>query len=205
MKDEEIVRLYWQRDEAALTATQEKYGGFCRGIARNILGSEQDAQECWNDLLSRAWASIPPQRPQRLQVWLGRVVRNLALDRWRQAGAQKRGADGGNAKGRHTHGHNAPQDAAGMPQLLEELAACVPDPHTPETSLENSELARCLDGWLRGLPRWERCLFIRRYWNGEPLQALAAQTGLTPSQLAQRMYQLRASLRAALEKEDIFL
>lgn len=185
MEDEAIVALFWQRNENAIAACQQKYGGFCGSIARNILGSAEDAEECVNDALGAAWDSIPPQRPRQLRIFLGCVTRNLALSRWRSANAQKRGS--------------------GMCQLLGELEDCVPDVHTPETALENQTLAACIEDWLRGLPKAERVLFLRRYWLGTPLKELAAAAGETPAKLAQRMYRLRGGLRAALEKEGIHL
>ena len=110
MDDGQIVELYWQRDEAAIRETEEKYGALCRGIAQSILKSAQDAEECASDALLQAWNAIPPQRPQRLGAWLGRVTRNLALNAWRRDRAQKR--------------------QGGMAALLDELAECIPGPVT---------------------------------------------------------------------------
>ncbi|MCM1441866.1 MAG: sigma-70 family RNA polymerase sigma factor, partial [Roseburia sp.] len=90
MEDSRIVELYWRRDEAAVGETERKYGALCRGVARNILGVDEDAEECVNDALHQAWTSIPPQRPDKLRAWLCRVVRNLALNRWERDHAQKR-------------------------------------------------------------------------------------------------------------------
>ena len=91
MEDGQIVALYWRRDEAALRETQRKYAALCRSVAKNILGGEEDAEECVNDALLQAWNAIPPQRPRRLGAWLARVTRNLALNRWDRDHAQKRG------------------------------------------------------------------------------------------------------------------
>lgn len=84
MEDSEIVALYWQRDESAVSETEEKYGALCRSVAGRILGSAEDAEECVNDALHQAWTSIPPQRPGRLGAWLGKVTRNLALNAWKR-------------------------------------------------------------------------------------------------------------------------
>ena len=89
MEDRQIVALYWRRDEAALGETQRKYAALCRSVAKNILGGEEDAEECVNDALLQAWNAIPPQRPRRLGAWLARVTRNLALNRWDRDHAQK--------------------------------------------------------------------------------------------------------------------
>lgn len=80
MEDIQIVELYWQRDERAVAETERKYGAFCYGIAKNILSIKEDAEECVNDTYHRAWNAIPPQRPVYLRSWLGKIVRNLAIN-----------------------------------------------------------------------------------------------------------------------------
>ena len=114
MEDTEIIDLYWQRDQRAIDETHGKYGGFLAGIAWNILRSHSDAEECVNDTYLRTWNAIPPARPSAFRAWLGRIVRNLSLDRWKQSRTAKRGGDG-------------------MEVLLGELDDCVPEPHGTET------------------------------------------------------------------------
>ena len=94
MEDTEIIDLYWQRDQRAIDETHGKYGGFLAGIAWNILRSHSDAEECVNDTYLRTWNAIPPARPSAFRAWLGRIVRNLSLDRWKQSRTAKRGGDG---------------------------------------------------------------------------------------------------------------
>lgn len=185
MEDSQIVELYWRRDEAAIGETERKYGALCRGVARNILGTDEDAEECVNDALHQAWNAIPPQRPDRLGAWLGRVTRNLALNLWSKNRARKR--------------------YAGMTALLDELADCVPAPVSVERELEGQELSAAIDRWLRSLPRGDRVLFLRRYWYGVELRELAAERGVSPNRLAQKMFRLRQSLKNALEKEGFAL
>lgn len=180
MEDSEIVDLYWRRDERAIEETGRKYGSLCRSVAGNILGAE-DAEECVNDALHQAWTSIPPQRPDRLGAWLGKVTRNLALNLWDKNRARKR--------------------YAGMTALLDELAECVPGPITVEKELEDRELSTAIDRWLRALPREDRVMFLRRYWYGVELRELAAKRGVSPNRLAQKMLRLRRSLKHTLEKE----
>jgi len=97
MDDEKIVQLYWDRDERAIPATAEKYGNYCNAIAENILANREDAEECVNDTYLRAWNSMPPHRPGILSAFLGKITRNLALNRLRQNGAEKRGGGAVNA------------------------------------------------------------------------------------------------------------
>ena len=106
MDDNLIIDLYWQRNEQAVAETEAKYGPYCRSIAYGILQNNQDTEECVNDTWLRAWDSIPPQRPGRLSAFLGRIARNLALDRYDYNHAAKR---------------SGPFD-----QLLSELSECIP-------------------------------------------------------------------------------
>ena len=109
------------------------------------------------------------------------MVRNLALNRWERDHARKR--------------------YGGMTALLSELEDCVPSPGGVEREVEDRELSAAIDGWLRTLPREDRVLFVRRYWYGTALQTLAAERGISPNRLAQKMFRLRQGLREALEKE----
>ncbi len=181
MDDGQIVELYWRRDEGAVRETQIKYGALCRTIARNILGGEEDTEECVNDALLQAWNAIPPERPRRLGAWLARVTRNLALNRWNRDHAQKR--------------------YGGAAALLSELEDCLPAPSGVERELESKELSAAVDRWLRTLSKEDRTAFLRRYWYGVPLQDLAEERGEAPAKLAQRMLRLRRGLKKALKKE----
>ena len=82
MEDAQIISLYWARDEGAIPASDEKYGGLCRALSRNILGSSEDAEECVNDTWHRAWNAMPPQKPQCLRAFFAAITRNLSLNRW---------------------------------------------------------------------------------------------------------------------------
>ena len=158
MDDTRIIDLYWQRSERAIAETDAKYGAYCRMVALNITGDTRDGEECVSDTYQQAWTSIPPLRPQRLRPWLGRVVRNLAINRWRRNHAQKR--------------------YAGLEALFSELEECIPSGETAERRLEEGELTQVLNGWLASLSQSDRVLFLRRYWNGEPLKELEQAYGL---------------------------
>lgn len=186
MEDGEIVALYWARDERAIRETDEKYGPFCRGMARNLLGSPEDAEECVSDTYLEAWNSMPEDRPDLLRPWLGRVLRLNAIDRWRSSRRQKR--------------------FGGVETLVLELEECVPSyADDPQQALEAAELGALVERWLATLRGEERRLFLRRYWNGEALNALASESGLAPALLAQRLRRLRLKLKDYLKKEGVTL
>jgi len=185
MEDFQIISLYFERDEAAISETATKYGAFCHGIALNILSINADADECVNDTYLQAWNSIPPQKPDKLGAWLGKVVRNIAFNLWKKNHRQKR--------------------YAGMEQLLNELEDCIPSPASVEHQIEEQELTEIINTWLASLPRTDHILFMRRYWNGEALNALAKESGMSPANMAKKMYRLRQNLKCKLEKEGYSL
>ena len=86
-----------------------------------------------------------------------------------------------------------------------ELEDCVPAPVTVEREIEEQELTEAINTWLAALAKNDRVLFVRRYWNGEPVNALAKEAGISPANMAKRMYRLRQSLKTTLEKEGYSL
>lgn len=183
MEDVQIIDLYWLRDESAIRETDVKYGGFCHRMAMNILHSFPDSEECVSDCYGRCWDTMPPQRPGSLRAYLGTIIRNLSISRYRSSRAQKR--------------------FGGAEVLLSELAECVPAPENVQRTVEAEELGGLISGWLDGLDREDRVLFIRRYWNGEAVKELAGELGVRPNALTKRLLRLREGLRRSLEKEGI--
>lgn len=183
MEDKQIIELYFRRDESAIIETKEKYGSFCFKIANNILGIEEDAQECLNTVLYNAWKKIPPAKPEKLGAWLGKTVRNTALSLYRKNHAVKR--------------------YCGINLLLEELAEIIPDRKTVEYEADEMELSKVLNDWLHSLKQIDRVMFVRRYWQGIPLKELAKEQNISPNKLAQKMFKLRNSLKEYLIKEGI--
>ena len=133
MDDWDILDLFFTRSEQAIVELDAKYGAIFHALAYNILASREDADECVNDAYLGAWNAIPPERPEHLGAWLGRVVRNVALGRWQHAHARKRNR--------------------GMTTLLSELEECIPSPQNVETALDEQELGERISIWLRSLPQ----------------------------------------------------
>jgi len=183
MQDTGIIELYWNRDERAIAESDRHYGRFCRRIAMSILSSLEDSEECVNDTWYRSWDSMPPQRPASLAAYFGRIVRNLSISRYRASHAKKR--------------------FDGITILLSELEDCVPSRETVSQAVDDKLLTEVVDKWLEQLSKDDRVLFVRRYWYGDAVNALARECGCTQNQMAQRMLRLRNGLRAALEQEGI--
>ena len=182
MEDAQIVNLYWQRSAEAIPATAERYGRYCAAVARNVLGDERDAEECVNDTYLAAWNSMPANRPARLAPYLGKITRNLALDRLAERRARKRG--GGAAE-----------------ECIDELAECLPGDGDPEGAAERQELSERIDRFLRSLPEKERDVFVARYWYMAAVEDIARSFGFSRSKTAGMLHRTRKKLRKALETE----
>lgn len=182
MDDNAILDLYFARDERGLTGAAAKYGGYCSAIAINLLGKIQDAEECVNDTWLGSWRAIPPTRPLNLRVYLGRLCRNLALNRLRYSSAQKRG--GGSA-------------------LLEELEECLSGGQTPDQAFDAKETGAAISRFLEGCDPTARTLFLRRYWYGESVADAARFCGLPVGTAKSTLSRTRTKLKEALEKEGV--
>lgn len=185
MDDQAIIALYLARDPEAIAQTDLAYGPFCTSIAMNLLGVSEDAQECVNDTYHAAWNQIPPDLPQLLRAYLGRITRNISISRFRRDHSEKRFAP--------------------AQLLLSELDDCVPDSRTPEAELEAKELGRSISRWLYSQSKQDRYIFIRRYWYGDSVKALSARLGILPNTISQRLRRMRSSLKEALEAEGVTL
>lgn len=181
MNDNEIIRLYWQRSESAISESQQKYGGYCGTIARNILRSAEDAEECVNDTWVKSWNVIPPTKPDRLSVFFGKITRCLAIDRWRSTSAQKRG-----------NGE--------VSLCLDELAECVSD---SDSFAEDLIIKDALERFLRRLKADTAQLFMLRYWYMMPIKQIAKKHYMSEGAVKMKLSRTRAALKEFLEKEGI--
>ena len=182
MDDEQIIDLYWQRSETAMTQTQTKYGNFLLSIANRILSDQEDARECVNDTYWGAWNAIPPTRPRVLSAFLGKMTRRISIDRWRHLSAERRG--GGT-----------------VPLALEELAGCIPGGSDPAAAVEAKELAKAIDSFLNTLPQTEQQVFVLRYFHLAGILEIARRYRITESKVKSMLHRTRLKLRAHLAKE----
>ena len=184
MEDSRIVDLYWQRSADAIAETHAKYGRYCHTIARNILGSDQDAEECVNDTWFRAWNLMPDQRPRLLSAFLGCITRNFAIDRVKAKNRLKRG--GGEAA-----------------IALDELEDCISGGVNPERDFEEKELAAAIGSFVAALPFEQRMMFILRYWYLAPIDEIADRLCVSRAKVKSSLFRSRGKLRAYLQEEGL--
>ena len=174
LQDHEIVALYHARDERAIAVCQQQFGRYCHTVSMNILNSQPDAEECVNDTWVAAWNSIPPKRPQNLCAYLGKLVRNISINRLKAL-------------------RRACRDAS-LTVAFEELEDCIPAPDDTDAST----ICAWLDGYLATLSRLDRQLFVGRYWYNHSVKELAKYHRLTPNAATKRITRAREGLRAYL-------
>ena len=185
MEDSQILALYFARLENAIQETDRKYGRYCYRIAYSILASRQDSEESVNDTYLSAWNSIPPRKPAQLATYLGRLTRNISIDRWRSSSAKKRG--GGEV------------DIA-----LEELSECVSGSPEVEDAVIAKELSESVGRFLDTLPPETRKLFLRRYFFLESAEEIAQMYAMRPGTVTVALHRTRKKLREHLKREGFF-
>ena len=181
MTDQTIIDLFWQRSEDAIRNTSQKYGTYLTKIAMNILHYYEESEECVNDTYLAAWEQIPPDRPQKLLPYLGRITRCLALNRYDYLTAQKRNAE--------------------FTVQLTELEECLSRPDTIENEYENGELSSAISAFLRTLDSEKRNIFIRRYWFSDNIIDIARRFEISESKVKSILFRVRKQLKKYLESE----
>ena len=182
VEDKNIVDLYWERNENAITETANKYGKYCFSIAFNILSDTEDAEESVNDSYLNAWNSMPPHRPAILSAFMGKITRFVSLKKWRDKRAQKRGS-------------------GSIDLAYEELSECIPSNGAIEEALETQELAKIIDAFLDTLPAAEEKVFICRYWYFDSISAISNQFGFSESKVKSMLHRTRKKLLSKLIEE----
>lgn len=184
MDDKIIVQLYWDRSEKAIVETDTKYGGYCYSIAYNVLANNEDAEESVSDTYMAAWNQLPPHRPSILATFLGKITRNISINRWRARNTHKRG-------GGETF------------LALEELEECVDGKQDVEGAYEFHEVIEVFNQFLDTLPETERDVFLRRYWLMDPIADIAKSFNFSQSKVTSMLHRTRGKLRKQFEKEGI--
>ena len=184
MEDSQIIKLYFDREEQAIKETDTKYGGYCYSIAYNILTNQEDAEESVSDTYLSAWNSMPPRRPPVLATFLGKITRNISIDRWRKYRAFKRGE--------------------GQIEIaLEELGDCVGGTESAEEAATRREVQASLNRFLATLKDAERSVFLCRYWYLDSTEEIAEKSGFSVSKVKSMLYRIRKRLHDHLEQEGL--
>lgn len=182
MEDQQIVELYWHRDQLAIEHTQRKYGRYLAKVAYHILYDLEDCAESVNDTYMAAWNAMPPHRPQSLCAFLSKLTRRISIDLLRKKQSAKRG--GGEYE-----------------TSLEELAQCLPGGQDPEDTVNSRELVKTIEQFLLTLPERTRNVFIGRYFYMDSVKEVARYCGLSESNTKVILHRTRTALSEYLKEE----
>ena len=185
MEDSEIIGLYWNRDDSAILQTQEKYGAYCLTISRNILGNLSDSEENVNDTYLKLWNTIPPERPKHFSAYLGKIARNLAINKY---------------KAKHTDKRLANEFSAS----LDELSLCTPSNVNVEDEAQIKELGRKISDFLYEQKEEVRAVFVCRYFECDSVEVIAEKFGFSQSKVKSLLMRTRTKLRRYLEQEGYY-
>lgn len=183
LEDKRIVELYWERCEDAIAETEKKYGRYCHYIAYNILYSDLDAQECVNDTYIKAWGAMPPHKPERLSAFLGKITRNIALNRYSHNNAEKRRAN--------------------TELILREAGDFIPSYTTDGAIDDEIVLKDAINKFLASLPQDTRIVFVRRYWYFSTVKDIASDYGIPEGTVKSVLSRTRKRFKDFLVKEGI--
>ncbi len=186
MDDKKIIDLYWERSESAISETAKKYGRYCQAIAIHILHNPEDAEECVNDTYLKVWRAIPTLRPLKFSAFIGKITRNLSLNRYEYDRAKKRGQ-------------------SEMQLALEELQECIAGNDDVEQTIENMFLTEKLNCFLSGLSVEKRRIFMRRYWYLSTIKEIADDYQMSESKVKMILLRTRNDLKKYFEREGIIL
>ncbi len=185
MEENQIIQLFNERSEKAITELSNKYGFLCKSIAENILKNKQDSEECVNDAFLGVWNSIPPQNPSSLKAYVLKIVRNQAIKKYHFNTAFKR---------------NSQYDVA-----LDELYECFSCFNNVESELDSLELTRLINSFLKTLSKNDRIMFIKRYWFAMTVTEIAEEFNVNNHYVSVKLSRIRESLKNYLEKEGFNL
>ncbi len=186
MEDHDIIKLYLDRNESAISETASKYGKYCRTIAMNILHDNRDAEECVNDTYLNTWNSIPPQKPCVLSVFLGRITRNLSFNKYKYNHADKRGS-------------------GEISLILDELDEIVSGNESVEDEVMKREMVNEINTFLQSISLQKRSIFILRYWYSESISNIAERFSLTENAVSVTLNRIRKKLREHLTERSFIL
>ena len=180
MNDDEIIALFFTRDEEAISQLDRKYGPRLLSLAGNILQNREDAQECVSDTYLTAWQTIPPTKPTHFYAYLAKICRHASFGKLDWNNAAKRKGE--------------------VVALTQEMEACIPGTWQ---DTDSRELSRSISAFLRAQTAENRLIFVRRYWYADTVAQIAQRFGISESAVLMRLHRTRDKLAAYLKKEGI--
>lgn len=184
--DEQIIELYWQREEQAIKETDKKYGQFLFRIAYNILHERSDCEECQNDTYLGVWNAIPPTKPTVFPAFITRIMRRIALDRYKEKTAKRR----------------IPSEYT---VSMEDLKDTLHSNETVDLEYAAEELGKIISDYVRSLTDRRRYIFIDRFYLAESVDTIASDLAISVPTVYREIDKIKQGLKTYLESKEVYL
>jgi RNA polymerase sigma-70 factor (ECF subfamily) len=185
MQDNEIISLFFNRDETAITEVDNKYHRYLFKVAYNLLFDKQDCEECLNDSYLGCWNTIPPTTPKSLKFFVAKIVRRRSIDILKMKTRDKR----------------IPKE---MKISLEELGDCIVE-QASVIDMETQQLSEVISSYLWTVSDLDRLIFVRKYWYLDSIKVIAKKCDLTESNVKTKLFRIRKELKLYLMKEGVYI
>ena len=186
IEDEQIIELYWQRSENAIQETDKKYGQFLFRIAYNILHDRLDCEECQNDTYLDVWKAIPPTRPTVFPAFITKIMRRIALDRYKEKTAKRR----------------IPSEYT---VSMEDIKDTLHSNETVDSEYAAEELGKIISDYVRSLTDRQRYIFIDRFYLAEPVETIAADLAISVPTVYREIDKIKQGLKTYLESNEVYV
>lgn len=184
--DEQIIEMYWQRNELAIQETDKKYGQFLFRIAYNILHNRLDCEECQNDAYLDTWNAIPPTRPIVFSAFITQITRRIALDRYKEKSRKKR----------------IPSE---LTVSIEDMNETLHDYSMVDAHYDIKEIGRVINEYVKNLPERQRYIFIDRFYLAESVETISTDLSISVATVYREIEKIKQGLKIHLERNDVYI
>lgn len=184
--DEQIIELYWRREEKAIQETDKKYGQFLFRIAYNILHERLDCEECQNDTYLGVWNAIPPTRPTVFPAFITQIMRRIAINRYKEKASKKR----------------IPSE---LTISMEDVNGTLHGDDSVAVKYEMAEVGKIINNYVRELSDRQRYIFIDRFYLAESVETIATDLSISVPTVCREIDKIKHSLKLYLEWNDVYI
>lgn len=184
--DEQIIELYWRREEKAIQETDKKYGQFLFRIAYNILHERLDCEECQNDTYLGVWNAIPPTRPTVFPAFITQIMRRRAINRYKEKASKKR----------------IPSE---LTISMEDVNGTLHGDDSVAVKYEMAEVGKIINNYVRELSDRQRYIFIDRFYLAESVETIATDLSISVPTVYREIDKIKHSLKLYLEWNDVYI
>ena len=184
--DEQIIELYWRREEKAIQETDKKYGQFLFRIAYNILHERLDCEECQNDTYLGVWNAIPPTIPTVFPAFITQIMRRIAINRYKEKASKKR----------------IPSE---LTISMEDVNGTLHGDDSVAVKYEMAEVGKIINHYVRELSDRQRYIFIDRFYLAESDETIATDLSISVPTVYREIDKIKHSLKLYLEWNDVYI